>query len=164
MAEEKPRDNKSILRDYFNRGAKTTSGAGTKELTDDPELAELLKLLREKGVPIKSPEELAELLKALGMKLPETRETAQKRAAETNQVDQSLADQWFRDHWKNRNCAICQEVTWSMAPDFAHIPMNLIWRHSPVRTFPCVVLTCRACGNTVFFNANAMKLLPEGSE
>jgi hypothetical protein len=161
MADEKPKD-KSILRDFANRGAYLT--AGTKELTEDPQLAELLKLLREKGVPIKSSEELAEVLKALGMKLPETRETVQKRAAETNQVDEALANEWLNKHWKSRKCAVCEEVTWTMAPTFAHVPMSLLGRQAPVRSFPCVVLSCRVCGNTLFFHAIIMQLLPERAE
>jgi hypothetical protein len=88
----------------------------------------------------------------------------QKRAAETNQVDDASANQWFREHWKDRRCAICQSVTWAMAPSFAHVPTSRLWRHAAATSFPCVVLTCRICGNTLFFNAVAMKLLPEGSE
>jgi hypothetical protein len=121
-----------------------------------PELEEVLKLLAERGKPV-----TLEGLKAL----LEPAAAAQKRAAETNQVDDALAAQWFREHWKDRNCPICKEVTWAMAPNFAHVPMVRIWRnHGPVASFPCVVLTCRVCGYTLFFNAIAMDLLPEGAE
>ena len=43
---------------------------------------------------------------------------AQKRAAETNQVDELAANEWFKEHWKDRHCPICKEVTWAMAPSF----------------------------------------------
>jgi hypothetical protein len=125
----------------------------------DSDLSAVLKALAERGKPFGTAEQLSALLEILD---PGT--AARKRAAETNQVDESLANEWFKQHWKDRTCGICKEVTWALAPTFAHVPMNLIWRHAPVHTFPCVVLTCRVCGNTLFFNANAMKLLPEGSE
>jgi len=89
---------------------------------------------------------------------------AQRRAAETNTVDNDAANQWFREHWKDRKCPICQQVTWAMAPTFAHVATSLLGRHSPVSSFPCVVLTCRVCGNTLMFNAVIMNLLPEGAE
>ncbi|MFZ2060844.1 MAG: hypothetical protein WAU82_07520 [Candidatus Binatus sp.] len=109
-------------------------------------------------------EQLLALIKNLG-EFTDPKAAAQKKAAETNQVDEPLASEWFKQHWKDRNCPICKEVTWAMAPDFFHAPMVRIWRnHGPIKSFPCVVLTCRICGYTIFFNANVMQLLPEGSE
>lgn len=121
----------------------------------DPELAEVLKALAERGKPV-TIEGLKALLDPIG--------AAQKRAAETNLVDDALANQWFREHWKDRKCVICGQVTWAMAPNFAHIPLNQIGMHAPVHSFPCVTLNCRVCGNTLFFNAVTMKLLPDGAE
>jgi hypothetical protein len=121
----------------------------------DPELAEVLKLLAERGKPV-----TIEGLKALLDPVA----AAQKRAVESDQVDDTLANQWFREHWKDRTCPICRQVSWAMAPTFGHISMGLAGRHVPASSFPCVVLSCRVCGNTVFFNAVAMKLLPDGAE
>jgi hypothetical protein len=112
-----------------------------------------------------SNEQWKKVLENLGKLLEDPKVAAQKKAAETNQVDETTANEWFKEHWKDRTCGICKEVTWAMAPHFAHVPLTRIWRnHGPVAAFPCVVLTCRVCGNTLFFNANVMKLLPEGSE
>jgi hypothetical protein len=107
-------------------------------------------------------------LEALGYlaKLGEQQKTAvQKRASETNTVDNASANAWFNDHWKGtRNCSICQSVNWAMTTQFAHVSLSLLGRYAPVRMFPCVVLTCRTCGQTLFFNAVVMGLLPEGAE
>jgi hypothetical protein len=95
---------------------------------------------------------------------------SQKKAAETNTVDNALANAWFTEHWPEpRKCPVCAHTNWAMAPNFAHVPLELIGRkpvgtYQPVRSFPCVVVACLTCGNQLFFNANAMKLLPEASE
>lgn len=93
-----------------------------------------------------------------------------KKAAETGVVDNAVANAWFNDHWKQpRQCPVCSQSTWGVAPTFAHIPLTqvgkgLVGTYQPVQTFPCVVVTCRTCGNTLFFNAIVMGLLPSGTE
>jgi hypothetical protein len=114
-------------------------------------------------------EELLALIKSLGeIDARNAQKDAQKKAAETNQVNEAAANEWFREHWKDRACPICKQVSWAMAPDFAHIPVARIRvgqvGGSYVRSLPTVALTCRVCGNTLFFNALIMGQLPEGSE
>ena len=158
MAEEKDKEASKFLSDYLSGGAKTKSDAET--------LSEVVKALAERGTTVKDASGLVEALKAiLGVQ-----EAAQKRAAETNVVDNALANTWFKEHWPEpRKCPICAHTNWAMAPNFAHVPLELIGRkpvgtYQPVRSFPCVVVACLTCGNQLFFNANAMGLLPAGSE
>lgn len=161
MADEKPK--LDTFREYVESLRSKTSGTGTSILldpkADEDKIAFLDKLL-EGG----KPEKVVDLMQWLKEQVEHTKGATQKKAAETNAVDSELANQWLNKHWKKRNCAICDQVTWAMAPAFAHVPMSLLGRHSPVHSFPCVVLTCRICGNTLFFNAIAMDLLPEGAE
>ncbi len=160
MADEKPKDELSkAAREYLDALLKSA----TLKLDADTDLNAVIKALTERGKQIGTAEQLSALLELL-----DPAGAARKRAAETNLVDEAAANEWFKEHWKDRTCAICKEVTWAMSPEFAHVPLTRIrigqMGGSFVRSFPSVVLTCRVCGNTLFFNANAMKLLPEGSE
>ena len=166
MADEKPKD-KSNLRDFANRGAQPFS-LGTKVLTEDPELAELIKHIAEKGKPITNFKQVIEVLEALGIKLADNTATAQKRAAETGVVDLAAVNAWFLQHWPQpRSCPICQQQRWSIASKFARVPLGPV-NSGPrtvmevARTYPAVLVACQTCGNTVFFNAILMGLLPEG--
>jgi hypothetical protein len=187
MADEKPKET-SLFRDLLQLGRPKTSGAGTRLLmgeeepkTDAEKLNEVLKLLLESAKANPDLSGSSGILSASGTGIdystllkwlqeqPTVKEAAQKKAAETNVVDRDLANQWLDKHWRKRNCAICEQVAWAMAPAFAHVPMELMGRgpvgtYQPVRSFPCVVLTCRICGNTLFFNAVAMDLLAAGAE
>jgi hypothetical protein len=104
-------------------------------------------------------------LEALGYLTKEAKAAAQKRAAETNLVDNAAANAWLKEHWtKPRKCAVCSKETWGLSPNFAHLPESLVGLHQAVRTIPLVVLTCRTCGNTLFLNAIVMGLLPQGAQ
>jgi hypothetical protein len=163
MADEKPKELSAL--DWILRGRKPLSGATILTETDEEKkrrerLDALLGLLREnpKG------QEQSEILKWLQDTVErEEREAAQKKASETNAVNEALANEWFKQHWKDRNCSVCGVVTWAMAPQFAHISFARPGVVGAPPSFPCVVLTCRNCGNTLFFNAVTMKLLPEGT-
>jgi RNase P subunit RPR2 len=120
-------------------------------------LYDLVKRLAETANPPIPAEQARAIVKAV-------QSEQQRAAATTNTVDNQQANIWLAEHWKSRECPVCKENDWGMAPTFAHIPMSFLGRYSAVRSFPCVVLTCRNCGNTLFFNAVAMKLLPEGAE
>jgi hypothetical protein len=173
MADEKPKI--GTFREYINRLGPKTSGAGTKLLMgeEDPndaeKLAFLTKLLEEGKEKIGTlsgetkPEKVVDLLKWLqeGVEL-KTKEAAQKRAAQTNEVDFALASAWFAQHWSEpRNCPVCKQATWGIAPTFAQIPVSPMGLQTPPRTNPCVAVVCRTCGNTLFFNAVIMGLLPQ---
>jgi hypothetical protein len=87
------------------------------------------------------------------------------RIAMANQVDFARASAWFAEHWPEpRICPICKQATWGMAPTFAQVPVSQLGLHMPPRTNPCVAVACRTCGNTLFFNAIIMGLLPKGED
>jgi hypothetical protein len=129
----------------------------------DPDLNDLIKALTERGTTIRNNPQFVDALKAvLGPPMPGT---AQKRALETNEVDFALANAWFAQHWEEpRNCPICKKVTWGIAPTFSQNPVSQLGLHMPPRTNPCVAVICRTCGNTLFFNAIIMGLLPQGEK
>jgi predicted nucleic-acid-binding Zn-ribbon protein len=128
----------------------------------DPELEAVQKALREHGRPFRNREELLKVLDAAGMNATAT---AQKHAAETNLVDVELANIWFAKHWPEpRKCPICSQNNWGMSQVFAHTALSPLGRHTPVLTTPSVTVTCRNCGNTLFFNAIIMGLLAESAE
>ncbi|MHB8381165.1 MAG: hypothetical protein ACYDC3_02325 [Candidatus Binataceae bacterium] len=149
------------------------------EKPKDSQLADTLKALAERGSSLKDPGELGKLLEMLSQRygtssvpkdplaalLAMARAEIQKKAAETNEVDTGLANAWFDRHWKQpRKCPICEQINWAMAPKFSHVSLDLLGRMRVPKTFPCVIVTCRTCGNTLSFNAVAMELLPDGAE
>jgi len=161
MADEKPKGTSSVLTDYI-KGRVKPLGLGTKILMggEDPELDAVRKTLAERGQPI-----TPELLQKLALLIEDPVAVAQKRAAETGQVDLAAANEWLMSHWpmEKRLCPVCQVVQWSIGPSFAQIPINVIGSHSSPRTNPCVAVVCGNCGNTLFFNAIVMGLLPKGT-
>jgi hypothetical protein len=156
-------------------------GLDTSEMTPE-QLAELNKHLADLAGPTKmSPDTLRYLADAVqkGVADPNVamslanamrhaaEDSERKRAAaESNGVDNLAAAKWFDDHWPYpRVCTTCaKQEFWVMSPVFAHIPLSLLGRHAPVRSFPAVVITCRNCGNSLFFNAVVMQLLEAGAE
>lgn len=142
------------------------------EKPKDSQLADALKVLADRGTPLKEPGDLEKILATLSEPkdplaalLAMARAETQKKAAETNDVDAGLANAWFDRHWKQpRKCPICEQVNWAMAPKFSHVSLDLLGRQRVPKTFPCVIVTCRTCGNTLTFNAVAMELLPNGAE
>lgn len=162
MAEDKPKIDtfREFLKNFTSKTPVT--GLGTKILLDPDTDAEKIAFLN-KLLEGYKPEKVVDLLKWLQEQVEQTTEAIQKKAAETNVVDEVLANQWLTKHWKSRNCTICGEVTWAMAPQFAHISFARPGVVGAPLSFPCVVLTCRVCGNTLFFNAVTMQLLPEGT-
>lgn len=166
MAEEKPKEPNIIER--LLRGVRNPTGESPEEKADRERFNELLQVLR-KEVDSRKPGQdrmdWDQIVKWLAERHDrEELDAAQKKAAETNEVNETAANEWLKEHWQDRTCPVCKIVTWAMAPNFAHIPMSLLGRHTPSTSFPCVVLTCRNCGNTLFFNAIAMKQLPAGAE
>lgn len=90
---------------------------------------------------------------------------AQKRAAETGEVDNVLANKWFVDHWPQpRTCPVCKQNDWGLNPVFGHVSIGALGAQLRTRTVPMVMVTCRICGHTLFFNAVLMGLLQEGTE
>ncbi|MGC2494657.1 hypothetical protein [Candidatus Binatus sp.] len=175
MADEKDKELNDALLNYLKALGKVGGAtAGTDILlgkTDAEQLAELAKLLGERREPGAS--SALGLLAATGGTLGSTaiseaikkllEQDNQKKAAETNVVDSTAANEWLNKHWKTRNCPICGIVTWAMAPQFAHVSFARPGVVGAPPSFPCVVLTCRNCGHTLFFNGVVMGLLPEGT-
>jgi hypothetical protein len=122
------------------------------------------------GTAISSSADWPSALKALAeLSQHQDKIAAQKRAAETNTVESGAANMWFNQYWPQpRKCPVCTRENWGLAGKFAHVPLGPIGRSAissqPISTFPCVVVTCRTCGNTLFFNAIVMGLLPEGAD
>jgi hypothetical protein len=154
MADEKPKDSVS---DYLAKLTELTKTLGENKEKRE-EFSKNLGLFAQTSSGF-SPE----ILEAVRRALLQT--DAQRLAAETNKVDNALANAWFANHWPQpRHCPVCRSNNWAMAPTFAHVPLGPVGKYQPVRTFPCVVVTCQTCGNTLFFNGVTMKLLPEGAE
>jgi hypothetical protein len=121
-----------------------------------PELAEVLRLLAERGKAT-----TIEGLRAL----LDPAASAQKRSAEPGQVDLMAANEWLIARWPSpRPCPLCNHEEWAIAGSLAHIPTSAIGLHMPPRVNPCVAVVCGHCGNTVFLNAIIMGLLPKSEE
>jgi len=89
----------------------------------------------------------------------------QKKAAETGRVDNAAMNKWLNQHWKTpRECPVCKQQDWGVVPQFAHVSLGLPGPQLRTRTYPCVAIACRICGNTLFFNAVIMGLLAKGEE
>jgi predicted nucleic-acid-binding Zn-ribbon protein len=82
-------------------------------------------------------------------------------------VNRMKVIQWLDSHWKSptrtaKNCLICGVTKWSIPEDFTWMAtvgvggsLNLGGDY-----FAFVPITCTNCGNTLFFNARIMGLLP----
>jgi hypothetical protein len=140
-------------------------------------LANLIKAIYPKGIPSSGGlGGLADQLKEAGEKNPYSealssiystlmRQQAQKDAAVSGNVNNALANQWFAEHWPQpRTCTVCRHAEWGLVPQFAHVALGPIGALMRTRTYPCVAVTCRTCGNTLFFNAVSMGLLPKGED
>jgi hypothetical protein len=125
----------------------------------DAELSDVIEAL-ETGTAIRNVPQLVQTLKAL-QGSSKSQETAQKRAAETGQVDLVAANEWLESHWQvaKRPCSVCGQEQWGIGPNLAQIPTSALGPHNTPRTSPCVLLVCGNCGNTLFFNAIVMGLL-----
>ncbi len=70
---------------------------------------------------------------------------------------------WFEEKWpvNKHNCEICNNNTWSLAEDI--VTAMPLYDKSIVlggRSYPQVMLVCKNCGNTKYFNAVTMGLIP----
>ena len=79
-------------------------------------------------------------------------------------LDRGKALAWLNEQWKgNKLCPICSENSWSISEDLVEVrPYKggaLVVGGS---LFPFLVVTCRNCGHTLFFNAVIAGLV-EGS-
>lgn len=83
-------------------------------------------------------------------------------------MDEVAANRWFEEHWPEpRSCPVCKNKNWGLISNFVNIPLEPVGTgpvgtYQPVRTAPFVGVICRTCGNTLFFNAVIMGLLPKG--
>jgi len=82
-------------------------------------------------------------------------------------VDEAAANRWFTQYWPEpRRCPVCTNKEWGLISNFVNMPLepvgtNPVGTYQPVRTTPFVAVICRTCGNTLFFNAVIMGLLPK---
>jgi hypothetical protein len=124
-----------------------------------------------KGPPLPYPfgeREGAKQLDALRERSERARKSIEEIQANIDragQVDFARASAWFAEHWPEpRICPVCKQTSWGVAPTFAQVPVSQLGLHMPPRTNPCVAVACRTCGNTLFFNAIIMGLLPKSED
>jgi RNase P subunit RPR2 len=83
-----------------------------------------------------------------------------RRLYAQGKVDQKQAIEAIGRKWTARRaCPICEVVDWGVGDDLLRIWNS---QHRPV--YPCIAVTCQNCGHTIFFNAAALNLLPEGEK
>ena len=146
------------VHEYLDALLKSAGSAGNKPETD---LNAAIKALAERGKPIETHELLSNLLELLDPKA-----AAQKKAAETGLVDNAVANQWFADHFPSpRICGVCnREDSYALVPSLGHVSLGPMGAQLRIRTSPLVMLVCRFCGNTLFFNAVMMGVLKQEQE
>lgn len=148
MAEEKKPGLSDLIRDFLKTYEKDRSHSG----------ADLI-LGKESGEATPQQQALSVIFEAAA------KVEAQKSAAKTGEVNNDLANKWFADHWPQpRTCPICKQNDWGLNPLFGHVSIGALGAELRTRTVPMVMVTCRICGHTVFFNAVLMELLPKGEE
>lgn len=78
---------------------------------------------------------------------------------------QAKALQWLDDKWKkeHRKCEICCGIQWTFAPELV-MPLPYVGGNISIGgpAFPHILLTCNTCGNSKFFNAVLMGIVPQG--
>lgn len=70
-----------------------------------------------------------------------------------------LEEKWLKDH---RKCEICTGEEWTVSPELL-MPIPYIGESMSIggSAFPHVLLICNTCGNTKFFNAVLMGVVPQ---
>jgi predicted nucleic-acid-binding Zn-ribbon protein len=75
---------------------------------------------------------------------------------------QKKAMDWFDQKWSkdNRKCEICSSQNWSLSQD---VVMPITYSNKGLelggRSYPQVMLTCKNCGNTKYFNTVVMGII-----
>jgi len=187
MADEKPKEPlslpTSLFSEYLKRLRTPHLGAGTKILMEgerDPKLDEVIKLLAEKGRTVNA-QQLADFLEALGVpRLDSSQTRAEETAGQVETavgppipidpsmtVDKTKVAQWLDAHWQSptrtaKACLVCGQTKWAIADAFTW--MAMVGSGGSLQIggdyYPFVPLACTICGNTLFFNARVMGLLP----
>lgn len=79
------------------------------------------------------------------------------------EIDKAIA--WIDEHWTGKKaCPICESSSW-LVGDVVGEMREFLPDKRPLANslYPMIVLSCRACGYTLLFNATVMGLLPEES-
>lgn len=73
-------------------------------------------------------------------------------------VDHEEAVREINKRWKKpRLCPVCGQENWAVSRDLFRL-----WAMHLKNASPCVNLCCQHCGYTMLFNAEVLKLLPDG--
>lgn len=75
---------------------------------------------------------------------------------------QRIALKWFKEKWPEdrHNCEICNTNSWSLAEDVVvAMPLNDKKIVLGGRSYPQIMLVCKNCGNTKYFNAVTMGII-----
>ena|ERR1700683_474599 len=163
MADEKPKSPLNPLEQYYLSLSKQPELLNKAELgaadTLNPEVRRMIAEAIEKAV---ADPELRKAAQALG---EAAKREIQERAYKTGLVDFVAANAWLLAHWPApRSCPVCGVEKWGFAPSFLQIPTADLGFDAPPRPYPAVALVCGNCGNTLFFNAVMMGLLPQGQK
>jgi predicted nucleic-acid-binding Zn-ribbon protein len=131
--------------------------AATKDREQSPEYRQLVENLAKLA---KTDDAAAQMLAAA------VKADALRQAAESGIVDSVAANAWFHAHWPMpRPCPVCKtENNWGLTTNFAQISLGPPGPQLRTRTSPFVVVTCRNCGNSLFFNALVIGQLPKDQE
>src|SRR5579863_7299321 len=75
------------------------------------------------------------------------------------EMDRAIA--WVAEHWKGRNqdCPISGPTDWILAPHYVQYVTGVLTRAGNI-SYPMIMLACKDCGYTIFFNATTIGLLP----
>jgi hypothetical protein len=70
---------------------------------------------------------------------------------------------WILSHLKEGfACPVSGTSAWELAPHYVQYVTGILTRAGNI-SYPMVMLTCKDCGFTMFFNAVKIGLLPEAS-
>ena len=79
--------------------------------------------------------------------------------------DAKKALDWVDSKWGiQKKCFVCNKDDWSLSDTYGMLPTGGKGNVRLGSSFPYIVLTCLDCGNSVFFNAVIIGLLPSGKE
>ena len=75
---------------------------------------------------------------------------------------QKKAMEWFENKWpeERRTCEICLQKTWTLAQD---VVMPITYNNKGFQlggpSYPQIMLICKNCGNTKYFNTVVMDII-----
>jgi hypothetical protein len=73
-------------------------------------------------------------------------------------ADNEKIQKWWTERWKAPVfCPVCKTTEWSIAPHVVSIPRHAVdAAMANTQSYPHIVVTCRNCAHSMFFNAAQM--------